>query len=211
MAGLQAPVARFTAGSAMDFAWHYDIDGVSFDTNLGVIVASDALKESELMEATYAHHMEASVLVNSRPETLFSFLDDQRNLSSHMEKSSWMMAGSKMQIELDQKEGKEVDSEIVLHGSIMGVPLYVREFITKREPPSRKIWETRGEQKLIVLDQYKMGFEIRPVGEASKLTVFIDYSLPKKGLSGVLGKAFGKTYARWCTNQMLKGATDHFA
>jgi hypothetical protein len=126
-----------------------------------------------------------------------------------MEESSWMMAGSSMNMELDSKQGREVGAEIVLKGSMMGVPLYIREYVTERKPPTRKAWETSGPQKLVILDQYRMGFEITGANP-STLTVFIDYSLPASGLKRVLGKMLGKIYAKWCAEQMANDAAKHF-
>jgi hypothetical protein len=40
--------------------------------------------------------------------------------------------------------------------------------------------------------------------------VFIDYELPRLGLASWLGKLFGKTYARWCTEQMVNDAAREF-
>lgn len=161
------------------------------------------------MSTKFPYRYAYSVTINGPAEKIFSLLDDQKNLSSHMEESSWMMAGSSMSIELDSEQGREVGSEIVLRGSMMGVPLYIREYVTERRPPTRKAWETSGPQKLVILDQYRMGFEIAG-SNPSTLTVFIDYSLPGSGLKRVLGKMLGKIYAKWCTEQMANDAAKHF-
>lgn len=144
-------------------------------------------------------------------DKLFTFLDDQRNISSHMEKSSWMMAGSSMSIELDEREGKAIGSVIIMRGAMMGLSLFVKEAVCERNPPTHKAWETVGEQKLVILDQYKMGFDIASKGIASQLTVFIEYTLPRSGGARLLGNLFGNFYARWCTEKMVKDAVHHFS
>lgn len=151
-----------------------------------------------------------SVEVSATAEELFIYLDDPRRISSHMEKSSWMMAGSKMKIELDSKGGKDIGSEILLRGSLMGLPLFVREAVAERLPPYKKVWATVGAQKMIVLDQYRMGFEIQPHEASSRLNVFIEYSLPKSWAGRVLGSLLGKIYSRWCVERMAKDAARHF-
>lgn len=93
---------------------------------------------------------------------------------------------------------------------MMGIPLFVREFVTESEVPKRKVWETKGPQKLIIMDQYRMGFDLTPESAATTVNVFIDYNLPSSGIQKVLGQLFGKVYARWCTEQMAKGAAKHF-
>jgi hypothetical protein len=159
----------------------------------------------------FPFHYSSTVCLKVNASEAFAFLDDPRNLSSHMEKSSLMMAGSKMSLELDSKNGKEIGSKIIMQGKMMGVPLYVNEDVTERVPPFKKSWETRGPQQLVVIDQYKMGFELKANEKTSDLRVFIDYSLPQSGFSKTLGKLFGKVYAKWCTEKMANDAARHFA
>lgn len=158
---------------------------------------------------TYHHHSSSRVLLDTSPEFAFAFLDDPHHLSSHMGKSSMMMAGSKMKIKLDSKSGKDVGAEIVLEGSMLGLPLLVREFVTESVPGHRKVWETKGPQKMLIIDQYKMGFELAANGSKSTLSVFIDYDLPV-GPARALGALFGHIYAKWCVEKMASDAKKHF-
>jgi len=81
--------------------------------------------------------------------------------------------------------------------------------VVQREPPLRKAWETI-DAHLLVIDQYRLGFELEPRGEACHLLVFIDYNWPR-GILGRLGAAlFAKSYARWCTQQMVDDAVKQF-
>ena len=155
-------------------------------------------------------HFESEVELNAPENAVFSYLDDHSRLSAHMSRSSWMMAGSRMAIELDASEGRAVGAMIRLRGRVLGIPLAVEEIVTERNPPLRKVWETTGTPNLLVIGQYRMGFEITPKGKALLLRVFIDYDLPDGPFSGLLGGLFGNFYARWCTRRMAEEAAKHF-
>jgi hypothetical protein len=92
-----------------------------------------------------------------------------------------------------------------------GLVLSVEEIVIERVPPQRKVWETTGSPKLLVIGQYRMGFEITSQGNGSLLRVDIDYALPEDAPARSLGSLFGRFYARWCTRQMLADAAKHFA
>lgn len=87
-----------------------------------------------------------------------------------------------------------------------------------RHPPFRKVWETVGTPRLVVIGPYRMGFSLVPSGggagaahsEAVGLTVFIDYALPQHGFARLLGRVFGDWYARWCTAGMVADARSAF-
>ena len=115
-----------------------------------------------------------------------------------------------METELDQGRGQKVGSRIRLLGRVFGVALSVEETVTERIPPRRKVWETTGTPKLLVIGHYRMGFELSPQGNGSMLRVFIEYELPERGLARWLGRLLGRYYARWCTQQMLGDAVEHF-
>ena len=116
-----------------------------------------------------------------------------------------------MKIELDASEGRTVGSRIRLSGRVLGVPLSVEEVVTERQPPLRKVWQTTGVPRLLVIGEYRMGFEITPGGAASVLRVFIDYSLPGTPLARWLGGLLAAAYARWCTDSMADDAAKRFA
>lgn len=156
-------------------------------------------------------HYDATVILHTSPEKAFEYLDDPKKLSAHMGKSSWMMAGSKMSMDVDGADGRSVGSEIRMRGQMMGISLSLREAISERIPGKRKVWKTTGIQELVVIDQYQMGFELAPAGPRTELRVFIDYSLPRQGVGRLLGHLFAKTYARWCTEMMAKDAARFFS
>lgn len=150
-------------------------------------------------------HYEESILVPVSPKTLFNFVDDHKNLSSHMNKSSWMMGGGMMKTILDDGQGKKVGSHIKIEGSAFGIQIKLDETVTEHLPPYTKTWETVEYPQLIIIGNYRMGFVIEPDGNNSKFTVFIDYELPK-GKTKWLGVLFSSLYARWCVRQMLTSA-----
>jgi len=94
---------------------------------------------------------------------------------------------------------------------MLGLSLSVEEVVTERVPPVRKVWETTGVPHLMIIGRYRLGFEIRPAASQSLVRIFIDYALPQSGLARVLGRLFGGWYAKWCTRQMLRDVTMHFA
>jgi Polyketide cyclase / dehydrase and lipid transport len=158
-----------------------------------------------------AHHYEAIALVQAPMEKVFAYVDDPTRLASHMSKSSWMMGGSRMRIELDDDRGQRVGSRIRMSGRIFGLRLSLEEVVIDYNFPHRKVWETTGTPKLLVVGHYRMGFEIGSRDIGSFLRVYIDYSLPHGVLTRRLGYLLGPVYARWCTQQMAKDTVKHFA
>ena len=156
------------------------------------------------------NHFECTVEVSAAADAVFSHLDDHSRLSAHMSNSSWMMAGSRMAVELDAPQGRTVGARIRLSGRVLGIPLCVEEIVTERKPPLRKAWETTGRPQLLVIGPYRMGYEITPEGQSSRLRVFIDYALPVGPISHWIGRLFGNFYARWCTQRMADDAAMHF-
>ena len=155
------------------------------------------------------HHASEGV-VPAPMDRVFSYLDDHTRLASHMERSSWMLGGGRMHVELDAARGQAVGSRIAMSGRAFGIQVALEEVVTERTPPTRKSWETIGAPRLLVVGPYRMGFDISAVPEGSRLRVFIDYALPSRGLARVLGWLFGSAYARWCTQRMVDDAVRHF-
>ena len=157
----------------------------------------------------FPYHYESRALLNVSAKDAYTYLDDFRKLSAHMERPSTMMLGSKMQIETDEGEGRTIGSRVRMHGAIFGMELVLEEVVTERKVPLRKVWETV-DAKLLVIGQYRLGFELEPKNLASSLRVFIDYELPANLFARWLGFLFGRIYARWCTVRMARDAIEHF-
>lgn len=157
------------------------------------------------------HHCETTVIVKASREETFALLDDHTRLSAHMSKRSWMMAGSRMSIDMDDAQGRSIGSRIRLSGRILGLRLSVDEVVAERNPPLRKVWRTTAPPRLLIIGSYQMGFNIEPQADISRLLVFIDYALPEGLITRWLGRVVGGLYAQWCTNRMAKDAAAHFA
>ena len=163
-----------------------------------------------MSERSLPFHDETTALAHAPIDTVFAYLDDPTSLAAHMGRSSMMMMGSKMAIEVDAGGGHAIGSTIRMHGRLMGLSVSLEEVITEREAPHRKLWETIGTPQLLVIAHYRMGFELAPRGDSSLVRVFIDYGLPTTAPGSWLGRLFGGAYARWCTEQMAEGAARHF-
>ena len=156
------------------------------------------------------YHDQSEAIIKAPQAEVFAYLDDQTRLAGHMEKRSMMMLGGRMTYEFDAAKGLAVGSVIRMGGSFLGLSLSVAEIVTERTPPSRKLWETRGPQRMLVIDSYVMGFETRVTGERTGVRVFIDYQLPPNLPGRWMGLLFAPVYARWCVSRMVKDVSRHF-
>ena len=120
------------------------------------------------------------------------------------------MMGTSMKTIVDEGRGQTIGSHIRMNAKIMGVKLLLDEIVTERQPPFHKVWETVGRQKLVVIDCYRLGFDITQRDKSSELRVFIDYDLPATPLSRGLGLMLGKFYAKWCVQQMVNDMRKYF-
>ncbi len=155
-------------------------------------------------------HYETTTTLAAPVDAAFAHLDDFHALSAHMEQSSGMMMGSRMHIETDEREGRAVGSVVRMAGTVLGMRLSLREVVTERTPPTRKVWRTL-DTDLLVIGAYALGFELADRGGQTGLRVFIDYELPDRGAGRWLGLLFGPAYAKWCTRTMAADAARHFA
>lgn len=156
------------------------------------------------------YHRETVRPVSASADAVFAYLDDHARLAAHMSKASWMMAGSHMNIETDDAGGRAPGSHIRMQGALLGLHLSLDEVVTEHFAPERKVWQTVGTPRLLVIGHYRMGFAITAQGNASSLRVFIDYALPSSWPARWLGLLLGAFYARWCTDSMANDAARHF-
>jgi hypothetical protein len=162
---------------------------------------------SEFLE----HRFEQGTDLAASQIRVFEFMDDFEQLGAHMLRARWMMAGSRMRYEFDASRGREVGGVVRLLGSFLGFRLEIAEQVTERSSPAQKSWRTFGGQRMLVMSAYHMGFSVTPLREGSRLEVFIEYALPRRGPARLLGKLFAGTYARWCVRSMLAAAIRRFA
>ena len=157
---------------------------------------------------TYHHQKEA--IIPALQAEVFAYLDDQTRLAAHMEKRSMMMLGGRMTYDFDARKGRAVGSVVRMSGHFLGLSLVVVEVVTERTPPASKTWETRGPQRLLIIDSYVMGFETRAITGRTSTRVYIDYRLPSSLPGRWVGLLFAGFYARWCVSRMLDDASRHF-
>jgi hypothetical protein len=159
----------------------------------------------------YSFSDQAVVELRASLHDLFEHLDDQTRLAAHMGKRSMMMMGGRMTYEFDAAKGRAIGSVIKMGGSFLGIPLSVEEIVVIRDPPHRKVWETLGHPRILIIDNYRMRFEIAPGSDGIvRLRVSIDYNLPASLFGRLVGRIFAPMYARWCIERMAKDAASHF-
>lgn len=156
------------------------------------------------------YHAQSEAIITASLVEVFTYLDDQTRPAAHMEKRSMMMLGGRMSYEFDAAQGRAVGSVIRMGGSFLGLRLFVSEIVTERTPPTTKRWETRGPQRMLVIDSYVMGFDARRTAGGTAVRVFIDYRLPPRLPGRWLGLLFAPFYARWCVSRMVKDVSRHF-
>ena len=157
----------------------------------------------------FAFHHETYALLRASVTAAFDYLDDFRQLSAHMERPSAMMLGSRMCIVTDEADGRAVGSRVTMSGKVLGLPLSLEEVVVEREPPLKKAWQTV-DARLLVIGEYRLGFELEPRGAECAVRVFIDYDWPRGVFARGAAALLAKTYAHWCVQQMARDAVKHF-
>lgn len=165
---------------------------------------------TESRVTAYPFRFERTVWLGAFPEYAFAWLDDQARLAGHMSQPSWRTGWSVMTFTFDERQGKTPGALITLQGRVFGLTLFVQEVVRDYNPPHRKVWETVGTPRLLVISGYRMGFELTPAKTGCRLCLFIDYALPSRGFSQWLGRWLGRYYACWCVNRMIDDARATF-
>lgn len=112
-----------------------------------------------------------------------------------------------MTTETDAGRGQAVGSHIRMKGSAFGMTIELDEVVIEHERPRLKSWQTVGDPKLVVIGNYRISVTLEPSADGTGVRIRIDYDLPRVAW---LGRLFGRTYAKWCIDQMLKGVTKQF-
>ena len=159
----------------------------------------------------YPNHDEAGAHVGVPAAEVFAFLDQHSQLSAHMGKSSWMMGGGRMEMTTDEGKFQKLGSRLRLAGKAFGIAVFLEEVVTEYVAPRAKAWETIGTPKLLVIGNYRMGFDIMDEVAGSHVRVFVDYDLPRGSITRLLGWLLSGLYARWCVKSMAAEAEKRFA
>lgn len=152
-------------------------------------------------------------MIDAPAERVFAYVDDIRNLARHMsERGSMPMMGSKLALVIDTPEPTGVGATYRYSGRMMGLTIDFSETVTCYVPGREKVWRTIGQPRLLIIDSYEMSVLVEPItGTRSRLTIAIDYALPRAGFWRVVGQLLAATYARWCLGSMIDGTVQDLA
>jgi hypothetical protein len=153
---------------------------------------------------------EARSTIHANPTAVFDYLDAPARFGMHMSRRSAMMFGGRMSVAADVHEGRAIGSIIRLSGAFAGIPISVAQIITDRTPPTRKVWETLPQARLLILEAYCMGFDIEGHGPGSSLRVWIKYRSTQRGFWALAASLFAGLYAQWCLDSIVKDVSRHF-
>jgi hypothetical protein len=115
---------------------------------------------------------------------VFAYVDDICNLARHMSESRSMpMMGSKLQLEIMTHEPTGVGAVYRYSGQMMGLTIDFSETVTKYLAGRERVWHTVDEPRLLIIAGYQMRVLVEPVSPtSSRLTIGIDYELPREGI-----------------------------
>ena len=149
-----------------------------------------------------------SVSIAAPAARVFAYVDDIRNLARHMSESRSMpMMGSKLKLEIMTPEPTGVGAVYRYSGRMMGLTIDFSETVTKYVAGREKVWRTIGEPQLLIMAGYEMRVLVKPVSPAfSRLTIGIDYELPRAGVWRGLGWTLAGAYGRWYLTSMVEGS-----
>jgi hypothetical protein len=148
-----------------------------------------------------------SATIEATAERVFAYVDDIRNLARHMSESGSMpMMGSKLKLEIMTPEPTGVGAVYRYSGRMMGLTIDFSETVTKYVAGREKVWRTIGKPQLLIIAGYEMRVLVEPVSPgSSRLTIAIDYDLPRASIGRLLGWALAGAYSRWCLTSMVEG------
>lgn len=148
-----------------------------------------------------------STMVEASAGHVFAYLDDIRNLARHMsEQGSMPMMGGKLALEIVTPELTGVGATYRYNGRVMGLTIDFSETVTRYVPGREKVWRTIEQPRLIIIDSYEMRVLVEPIAAPrSRLTITIDYELPRTHPWRLLGWMLAAPYARWCLGSMIEG------
>jgi hypothetical protein len=132
-----------------------------------------------------------SATIEATAERVFAYVDDIRNLARHMSESGSMpMMGSKLKLEIMTPEPTGVGAVYRYSGRMMGLTIDFSETVTKYVAGREKVWRTIGKPQLLIIAGYEMRVLVEPVSPgSSRLTIAIDYDLPRASIGRLLGWA----------------------
>lgn len=151
-----------------------------------------------------------TVTIGAPAERVFSYVDDIRNLARHMsERGSTPLMGSKLKLEILTAYPSGVGATYRYTGRVMGLPIDFSETVTRFVAGREKVWQTIGEPRLLIIRSYEMRLVVEPLDDATaRLSMTIDYTLPRSRFWGAVGRLLAPRYAAWCLDSMIRGTID---
>jgi uncharacterized membrane protein len=139
-------------------------------------------------------------------ERVFEYMDDIRNVGWHMSgQSSMPMMGRRLQLQVIHDK-KGIGGTYRWKGSVMGVPIDIRETVIKWIENREKTWETIERPKMIVMSDYTMHLFLTATEKGTRVLFEIDYSLPKTPWGRLIGMLLARRYVRWCLQRACDDA-----
>jgi len=144
-----------------------------------------------------------TLLINSSPEKVFSYMDDINHTGMHMTKSSMPMFGSKLELKQVSINPTGLDAAHRWFGRIMGFRMDFTVKVTKWIKDKEKMWETIGKPKLIIMAWYRMHLFLTPKDRSTLVELSISYTKPKSFFYRILSFLLAGWYCKWCLQNML--------
>ena len=145
-----------------------------------------------------------SIIIYSKPENVFAYMDNIGNIGMHMTKSSMPMMRSKLELKQLSENATGLNSKFRWFGKMMWFTMDFTVVVTKWIKDKEKVWETIGEAKMIIMDWYQMRLVISPEGANTKAELSIAYTKRKNIFLKFIAFFLAPLYANWCLNNMLK-------
>ena len=121
----------------------------------------------------------------------------------HMSKNSFMMLGSKLNLQQISQNAKGLGATYHWFGTIAGMTIDINESVTRWEPPFLKEWETVVEKKIIIMSWYNMRFELMSTANDTIAKISISYLRLDNLFYKALSYLFATLYCSWYLNNML--------
>ena len=94
----------------------------------------------------------------------------------------------------------------------MGLTVDFSETVIHYIPGREKVWRMTGEPRLLILDSCEMRVLVEPDTDTkARLTITIDYALPRTGFWLLLGGLLARSYVNWCLGNMIEGTVQQLA
>lgn len=146
--------------------------------------------------------------LNGSPKDVFAFMDNIENTGKHMTKKNAAMMGSKLDMEWLTVYKTGLGTKYRWKGKAMGMKMDFTVEVSKWIDGREKTWGTVGNAIMIVISWFEMYLNVMPAaGDKTIARLGIYYTKPRRSILGFL---FGRWYAKWCVNSMLKDTRKHF-